>query len=116
VRRVVVAAFAFAGLATATIAAVYPSPGWGFALFGIAGIAVVALDAVGTVPFLRAVRARERVEMTMVFITYGQISQLGPMIVFSVLLSFLELPAVFVATAVLLLWASSVSRFIPRSM
>jgi MFS family permease len=116
VRRVVVAAFAFAGLATAAIAAAYPSPGFGFALFLIAGIAVVALDAVGTVPFLRAVRARERVEMTMVFITYGQISQLGPMIVFSVLLSFLELPAVFVATAVLLLWASSVSRFIPRSM
>lgn len=116
VRRVVSAAFLLAGTATAAIALAYPAPWAGFALFWVAGCFVVALDAVGTVPFLRAVRARERPEMTTVYITYGQASQLGPMMAFSVLLSFVDLPGVFVATALLLAAAAWVSRWIPKSM
>jgi len=116
VRQVVIAAFALAAIATAAIAVVYPAPWAGFALFMVAGCFVVALDAVGTVPFLRAVRARERPEMTMVYVTYGQAAQLGPMMVFSVLLSFLDLPVVFVVTAMLLLWAAWMSRWIPKAM
>ena len=41
---------------------------------------------------------------------------LGPMMVFSVLLSFLDLPVVFVVTGLLLLWAAWMSRWIPRAM
>ena len=60
VRQVVIAAFVLAAIATAAIGAVFPAPWIGFALLMVAGCFVVALDAVGTVPFLRAVRARER--------------------------------------------------------
>ena len=54
--------------------------------------------------------------MTMVYVTYGQAAQLGPMMVFSVLLSFLDLPVVFVVTGLLLLWVAWMSRWIPRAM
>jgi ACDE family multidrug resistance protein len=116
VRRVVMTAFLLAGLATASIALVYPAPWAGFVLFLVAGSFVVALDAVGTVPFLRAVRARERPEMTTVYVTYGQAAYLGPMTAFSVLLSFLDLPVVFVVTGLLMAWAAWMSRWIPRAM
>lgn len=116
VRRVVIGAFVFSGLATSTVALAYPDPWAGFWLFLLAGLGVVALDAVGTVPFLRAVRASERDEMTMVFVTYGQAAQLGPMMLFSVLLSFVDLPVVFVVTAIVLVAAAWTSRWIPRGM
>ena len=116
IRSVVMGSFVIAGVATVGIAFAYPSPWAGFALFLSSGLAVVALDATATVPYLRAVRARERAEMTMVFMTYGQVSQLVPLLVFSVLLTFLDLPVVFVLTAATLLWAAWISRWIPRSM
>jgi MFS family permease len=116
VRRVVMTAFLLAGMATASIALVYPAPWAGFVLFLVAGSFVVALDAVGTVPFLRAVRARERPEMTTVYVTYGQAAYLGPMTAFSILLSFLDLPVVFVVTGLLMAWAAWLSRWIPRTM
>jgi len=116
VRKVVMAASLLAGFATASIALVYPAPWAAFVLFLVAGSFVVALDAVGTVPFLRAVRTRERPEMTTVYITYSQAAYLGPMTVFSVLLSFFDLPVVFVVTGLLLAWGAWMSRWIPRSM
>ena len=116
IRRVVAGAFIIAGIATAGISVAYPHPWIGFALFLLSGFAVVALDATATVTFFRAVRSRERAEMTMVFMTYGQVSQLGPLMVFSVLLTFVGLPVVFVLTALLLFWAAWISRWIPRTM
>ena len=115
-RRVIMGAFFLSACTTLATAFAYPSPWAGFGFFVIGGLGAVALDAVGGVPFLRAVRARERPEMTMVYVTYGQAAQLGPMMVFSVLLSFLDLPVVFVVTGLLLLWAAWMSRWIPRAM
>ena len=54
--------------------------------------------------------------MTMVFVTYGQAAQLGPMMLFSILLSFMDLPVVFVVTAIVLGAAAWTSRWIPRGM
>jgi len=77
---------------------------------------VVGLDALGSIPFLRAVHSRERDAMTTVFVTYGQAAQLGPMVVFSVLLTYMELPVVFVFTAMLMAGAAWLCRWIPRGM
>jgi len=116
VRRVLMGAFAIAAVATLLVAFAFPNAWVGFGLFCAGGAAVVGLDALGNIPFLRAVRTRERNEMTTVFVTYGQAAQLGPMMVFAVLLSYMELPVVFAFTAIVMLAAAWLCRWIPRGM
>ena len=116
VRKVIISGLVLCGLATLAIAGVYPAPWLGAALFVTAAIGAAALDAVGGIPFLRAVRSRERSEMTMVYVTYSQASELLPTAVFAILLSLFDLSAIFVAMAVLLLVTAWIARWVPRSM
>jgi MFS family permease len=66
------------------------------ALLLVGAVAGAALDGVGGIPFLRAVRARERAEMAGVYRTFIEMADLVPTLVFSVVLLFLPLGAVFV--------------------
>ncbi|MDA1071745.1 MAG: hypothetical protein O2825_10140 [Proteobacteria bacterium] len=115
-RRVIMGAFFLSACTTLATAFAYPSPWAGFGFFVIGGLGAVALDAVGGVPFLRTVRARERPEMTMVYVTFIQASQLLPTAAFAILLTFFDFPVIFVATSALLFWAVWISRHVPRSM
>jgi MFS family permease len=116
IRKVIVAALVLCGFATLAIAGAYPSPWLGAAFFIVAAVGASALDAVGGIPFLRAVRARERAEMTMVYVTFIQMSELVPTAVFAILLSLFDFPVIFVAMAALLLWAAWIARWVPKSM
>jgi len=81
------------------------------------GIGAITLDSVGMVTFLRAVRTRERAEMTMVFTLYRDLAGLIPFAVFSLLLAvFDELWIVFAAVSLGLLGSALLARHIPRSM
>jgi MFS family permease len=88
----------------------------GFFLLGSALFAV-ALDALGSTPFLRAVRAYERPQMSAVYRTYLDFSELLPPLVYSVVLAFFGLGAVFATLGVFaaicgwLIW-----RYLPKSM
>lgn len=88
------------------------------AAFLLAGaIAGAALDGVGGIPFLRAVKARQRAEMAGVYRTFIDMSDLLPTLVFSVVLLFLPLGGVFV---VLGLWLAVVAclcwLYLPKSL
>ena len=74
------------------------------------------LDAVGNIPFLRAVRARERPQMTGVFRTYIDLSDLLPSAVFALLLSFFGLESVFATAGLWMLAIGLVARRLPRAM
>ena len=74
------------------------------------------LDAVGNIPFLRAVRARERAEMTTVFRTYIDLSELLPSALFAVLLSFFGLESVFATTGLAMLAIGLIARHLPRAL
>jgi hypothetical protein len=92
VRRVIVGAFLLTG-ATMLLAALIAPTGWSYVVAGLLLLAsfwVSAFDAVGNIPFLRAVRARERPHMTTVFRTYIDLSDLLPSAVFALLLTFLR--------------------------
>ena len=71
-------------------------------VFGMPGYPTSCLSNayVLLVPFLRAVRTRERPEMTMVFSLYRDSAGLAPMALFSLLLTFFDLSAVYAAVAV----------------
>jgi hypothetical protein len=54
--------------------------------------------------------------MTTVFASYRDMAQLGPPVVFSLLLSVFSLPSVFVAGGVIMLASAAVARHIPRRL
>ncbi len=74
------------------------------------------LDGMGNVLFYRAVRTRERSEMTAVFVTYRDFGQLATPGLYSVLLAFFALPVVFSSAAAWMFIAGYFCRFIPRRM
>ena len=118
VRRVVVGAFV--ALAAAAILAgftgeTYP---WITAFALLAGMNfAVALDAVGNVPYLRAVHPYERPEMTAVYRTNLYLSDLLPAFVYSIILGFTGLGGVFVALGLFSAFCAWQSwRHLPRSM
>jgi predicted MFS family arabinose efflux permease len=86
-RRMIIAALLLTGF-TCIVAGFIPSSPVAIALlFFIAAIGAVVLDALGNIPFLRFVHPFERSEMTSVFRTYMELSQLLPAAAFAVLLT-----------------------------
>jgi predicted MFS family arabinose efflux permease len=118
VRRVIVTAYLLAGVTTLAAALLVPT-GYSLvvaALLLLASVWLSALDAVGNIPFLRAVRALERPQMTTVFRTYIDLSELLPSALFAVLLTFFGLASVFAATALLMLAIGLTARLLPRGL
>lgn len=109
-RQLLVVGFASAGTATVLVAALATLPWLAAAFLLLAALAMVTLDAVGNVPFMLAVRSRERPEMTTVYATYRDIADLGPPGIFALLLKAFELPAVFVASGLAMLGLAYMSR------
>ena len=82
-----------------------------------AALFAVALDALGSTPFLRAVHSYERPGMSAVYRTYLDLSELLPPLVYSVVLAFFGLGAVFVTLAVFTALCGCITwRYLPRSM
>jgi MFS family permease len=86
-----------------------------FLLFGAA--AASGLDGVGGIPFLRAVRTRERQRMAAVYRTYIDFSDLVPAMIFAVALSYFDIGIVFVILGASLVIMGALSfRYLPKSM
>ena len=86
-----------------------------FLWFG--SVSTSALDGVGSIPFLRAVRVHERAEMSGVYRSYLDLSDLLPNVIFSFVLLVAPLPIVFTLLGIWLLTAAFISwRYLPRSM
>lgn len=86
-----------------------------FLLFG--AFAASGLDGVGGIPFLRAVRTRERQRMAAVYRTYIDFSDLVPAMIFAVALSYFDIGIVFVILGASLVIMGALSfRYLPKSM
>ena len=80
-------------------------------------IGTVALDSLGNIPFMRSVHPWERPQMTTVFRTYIDFSELIPAFVFAFALLWLPIGMVFVIMGVLLAVIGLVAwRYLPRSL
>jgi MFS family permease len=88
------------------------------ALFLFLGsLATSALDGVGGIPFLRAVRAHERPQMTAVYRTYIDFSDLIPSFIYSFALLWFPLGSVFIILGLGLSVVGLVAfAYLPRSM
>ncbi len=77
----------------------------------------IALDALGSTAFMRAVRSFERPQMSAVYRTYLDFSELLPPLVYSVVLAFFGLGAVFTTLGVFCaIWGLLTWRYLPKSM
>jgi predicted lysophospholipase L1 biosynthesis ABC-type transport system permease subunit len=94
----------------------YPWPWAVAALLLGAALCVMVLDGLGNIPFLRAVRPLERPQMTTVFRTYIDLSDLLPAALYSLLLSFFDIRVVFLTAGLWMLVSAWVARHLPRSM
>jgi predicted MFS family arabinose efflux permease len=114
VRLVIVAAFLLTGACSLAAALATPWPLLTAALLLAGTFGCSALDAVGTIPFLRSVHAHERPQMTTVFRTYLDMSDLLPPLLFALLLSFFGLAAVFLSAGLWMLAIGLTARLLPR--
>ena len=75
-----------------------------------------ALDGAGNLLFLRAVHPYERAEMTTVFASFRDVTQVAPPLLCSLLLAFFALPSVFVASGTVMLASAVLTARIPRRL
>ncbi len=118
VRKVIVCAYGIA--AAAMLGAGYAGTGapvWAAVCLLIGAVANSGLDGVGGIPFLRSVRAHERAQMTGVYRSYVDLSDLIPSFTYSFVLLFFPLGTVFLILGAWLAIVGYVAwRYLPRSM
>ena len=110
VRRVLVTGYMVAGVLTLVVAVVSGEPWLAAGLLIVAALFMVTIDAVGNMPFMLAVRPRERAEMTTVYATYRDMGEILPPGLFALLLLVFNLPIVFVVTGLATAAMSHVCR------
>lgn len=118
VRLVITASFFLAAMMTlAAGLAGRASPYLAMACLLAGSAAASALDGVGGIPFLRAVRHHERQRMTAVYRTYIDFSELVPSFTFAIVLLWMPIGTVFIILSVALAIIGVVSwRYLPRSL
>ena len=116
IRPVLSAAYLAAGLSTLLAGLFYADAIVCISLLLIAALGCVALDALGNIPFMRSVHPYERPEMTTVFRTYIDFSELVTPAIFAVILTLSDLRTVFMVFGALLAAFAIWPRFLPRRM
>lgn len=116
IRPIIIAAATFSGMVSIAAGLLGAGPIVTAALFFAAAIGAVALDALGNIPFLRSVHYYERSEMTSVFRTYIEASQLVPALIYTAVLAVAPLQSVFVVLGAILLVSAWYARYLPRRL
>jgi predicted MFS family arabinose efflux permease len=110
----------FVALTVVLVAAGYTGDTWPMATAVILLVATIfgsALDGMGSTPFLRAVKGRERPAMTSVYRTFLDFSDLVPQAIFSIVLIWFGFGSIFIVLAVLTGVTSILTwRYLPKSM
>lgn len=115
-RRVFIACFLAMGSLTLGTGLLFEHSWLAASLQLAAALCAVTLDSVGYIPFMRAVRAHERPEMTMIFTSYRDIAWLLPTMLFAALLSVFDLSVVYLTTGIALFGFAFLARWIPRGL
>ncbi|MCP4332882.1 MAG: hypothetical protein GY785_09530 [Gammaproteobacteria bacterium] len=74
------------------------------------------VDVLGNIPFMRMVKARERTEMTMIFSTWREGSQLLTPLLVSLVLLVAPFEIFYLLLSAILISASLMATFLPRRL
>ena len=88
----------------------------GLLLWLAAAVGGVMLDVLGNIPFMRMVKPRERTEMTMIFSTWREGSELLTPLIAATLLLILPFHYFYLVISLLLLVAAYASSFLPKRL
>lgn len=116
IRRLLVVSYALTGTVTLGAGLAGGWPALCLALLVLAAFTATIIDGAGNVPFLRAVRPREREEMTSVYTTYRHGTSLITPAVYAMVLSVLPLSFVFVVSGCAYWGMSMLARFLPKRL
>lgn len=116
VRAVLRCGYLLCGAFTLLAAALFQMPALALTALVAATIGTVMLDAVGNVPYLAAVRPREREEMTTVFRTYLDAAELLPPALFALVLSFFDLQVIFFLQGLVMLGMIGLLGYLPARL
>jgi len=116
IRKVLTGGFVLAGVATLFAGLSYHNPYLSLGFLMLAATGCVALDALGTIPFFRAVHPYERAQMTTVFRTYIDIAELLTPGLFAILLTVSDLQTVFIVFGGIVASFAIWPKFLPRRM
>ena len=115
-RNVIVAALALTGASMLMLYLIGPPRPLGLVFWLGASLGGVTLDVLGNIPFMRTVKPRERTEMTMIFSTWREGSQLLTPLLVSMVLLVLPFEAFYVLLAALLFAAAYTATWLPRRL
>jgi MFS family permease len=88
----------------------------GLLFWVIASLGGAIVDVLGNIPFMRMVKPRERIEMTMIFSTWREGSQLLTPLLVSLVLLVAPFEAFYLLLAVIVISAAIVATFLPRRL
>jgi hypothetical protein len=88
----------------------------GLLFWAIASLGGAVVDVLGNIPFMRMVRAHERTEMTMIFSTWREGSQLLTPLLVSLVLLVAPFEAYYLFLAAILGSAAAMASFLPRRL
>jgi MFS family permease len=115
IRRSLIICFVGLGISTVAAATV-ANPYLAAALIVFGGLPAGGLDGIGGIPFLRAVHSYERPQMAGIYRTYIEMGDLLSSALYAALLSFFDIPAVFVAAGMIAFLGAGLCRYLPRSL
>ena len=113
-RPMIVFALMLTGSSMLALYLLGPPSGLGLLFWMTASLGGVTLDVLGNIPFMRTVRPRERTEMTMIFSTWREGSQLLTPLLVSAVLLVAPFDVFYILLAVLLFAAAYTSTYLPR--
>ncbi len=115
-RGVITVALSLAGSSILMLYLIGKPQPLGLAFWLSAALGGVTLDVLGNIPFMRMVRPRERTEMTMIFSTWREGSQLLTPLLVSLVLLVAPFESFYLLLAALLFAAAYTSSWLPRRL
>ena len=115
-RRVIVGALMLAASSILMLYVIGAPQAIGLGFWLSAALGGVTLDVLGNIPFMRMVKARERTEMTMVFSTWREGSQLLTPLLVSLVLLVAPFSTYYLLLASLLFAAAFTATWLPRRL
>jgi len=115
-RLVIVCALWSTGIAMVVLYLLGEPQPLGLVFWVLAALGGAIVDVLGNIPFMRMVKPRERTEMTMIFSTWREGSQLLTPLLVSMVLLVAPFEAYYLLLAVILMIAGSVATYLPKRL
>jgi ACDE family multidrug resistance protein len=115
-RIVIVMAFILTAVAVLMLYVTGEARPIGLVYWVIASLGGVTIDVLGNIPFMRMVKPRERTEMTMIFSTWREASQLLTPLLVSLVLLIAPFKFFYLLLAALLFIAAFAASYLPRRL